>query len=502
MKTVHAGLAAYETRVGEAARTLLHNQGYDGGWGLTLTSVSSIVNTSEVLPILRAAGVAGQPVRQALDFLTGAIPEHCRPRHKGGRGEHTRFIAFGLAGLLSHPRFFHHAGVAEATAWCVDWLEDHRVDHGWPEVLGLDDTSLHQTALAVHGLAELRCVLHDLGPELLLPGGVETSTLLERVEPLIDHGVHGLLYHRRPSGAWGWRTYIDTDPSPSKTSLCLLALSAVASGTGPGGEPAYRDDPREVGGVHGPVQRRQLSEVVVEAGKWLLHNHHRWETFVEDDKDVQGTAWEHMAYALCCQAAVRAGAGPRDPRLAKAWRLMNELWDPEARLWNEPGASGRRATVRAAYYTVSAYEEAARRLARTSLTDNGSGDVSEPSADRVIERVELGPGRTVRVSATGSETAVTCELTERLFDLVKIVFDASAVGLSTERIAAALYVAPSSVPKYVQRLNQAVSAALGGAPARLLLAVPVDGTGGYRLAGRGPAGDAGRLRPGAGRRSR
>ncbi|MFS0695054.1 hypothetical protein [Streptomyces nitrosporeus] len=494
MKSAHAGLAAFETRAGEAARTLLDNQGYDGGWGLTLTSVSSIVNTSEVLPILRAAGIAGQPVRQALDFLTGAIAEHCQPRHKGGRGEHTRFIAFGLAGLLSHPRFFHHSGVAEAAAWCVGWLEDHQVDHGWPEVLGLDDTSLHQTALVVHRLAELRDALHDFGPGFILPGGAETSSLLERVEPLIDHGVHGLLYHRRPSGAWGWRTYIDTDPSPSKTALCLLALAAVVSGTGPGGEPAYRDAPREAGGVHGPVQHKQLSDVVVEAGQWLLHNHHRWETFVEDDKDVQGTAWEHMAYALCAQAAVRAGANPRDPRLAKAWKLMNGLWDPAAGLWNEPGASGKRATIRAAYYTVSAYEEAVQRLARISVADSSPEDVSESSAEMLIEQVELGPGRTVRIGARDSEGTVVCALTERLFDLVKVVFDAPANGLATERIAAMLHVAPSSVPKYVQRLNQAVSAAFGGAPARLLLAETVDWAGGYRLAGRGPAGDAGQQR--------
>ncbi|MFE4335295.1 hypothetical protein ACFRQM_39610 [Streptomyces sp. NPDC056831] len=484
MKSAHVGLAAFETRAGEAARTLLHNQGYDGGWGLTLTSVSSIVNTSEVLPILRAASIAGQPVRQGLDFLTGAIPEHSRPRPKGGRGEHTRFIAFGLAGLLSHPRFFHHNGVAEAAAWCVGWLEDHQVDHGWPEVLGLDDTSLHQTALVVHRLAELRDALHDFGPGLLLPGGVETNGLLERVVPLIDHGVHGLLYHRRPSGAWGWRTYIDTDPSPSKTALCLLALSAVCTGTGPGGEPAYRDNPRETGGVHGSVQQKRLSEVVAEAGQWLLHNHHRWETFVEDDKDVQGTAWEHMAYALCTQAAIRAGASPRDPRLAKAWKLMNDLWDPKAGLWNEPGASGKRATIRAAYYTVSAYEEAMKRLARMNLTDNTSEDASEASAEMVIAHVALGPGRTVLVGACDSEGSVACELSERLFDVVKVVYDAPEAGLSTERIAATLYVAPSSVPKYVQRLNQAISAAFGGAPARLLLACTVDGSSGYRLAGR------------------
>lgn len=482
MRKVRAGLTAFEARAARAARTLLHNQGYDGGWGLTLTSVSSIVNTSEVLPILHAAGIAGQPVRQALDFLISAIPEHCRPRHKGGRGEHTRFVAFGLTGLLSQPRFFHHEGVAEAAAWCVGWLDNHRVDHGWPEVLGLDDTSLHQTALAVNGLAQLRDTLHELGPGLVLPGGVDTTSLLERVEPLVDHGVHGLLYHRRPSGAWGWRTYVDTDPSPSKTALCLLALSTVASGTGPGGDPAYRDVPRDTGGVHGRVQTRRLSEAVVEAGQWLLRNHHRWETFVEDDKDVQGTAWEHMAYALCNQAAIRAGANPRDPRLSNAWRLMNDLWDPEAGMWNEPGASGKRATIRAAYYTVSAYQEALGRLARIGLGEEAGGGDSGIGAEIPIVSAELADGHTVLLTMLDSDGPVACELSERLFDLAKVVHDGPGEGMPTEQIAQVLFVAPSSVPKYVQRLNQAVSAALGGAPARLLSASTVNGASGYTWA--------------------
>ncbi|MFF7192369.1 hypothetical protein ACFZAM_01415 [Streptomyces sp. NPDC008079] len=446
--------------------------------------MSSIVNTGEVLTVLRAAGIAGQPVRTALGFLTAAVPEHCQPRHKGGRGEHTRFVAFGLAGLLSHPAFLHHAGVAEAVVRCVGWLEGHEVDHGWPEVLGLDDTSLHQTALVVHALAQLRDILNGFGPGIVLPGGAETGRLLHRVEPLIDHGVHGLLYHRRPSGAWGWRTYVDTDPSPSKTALCLLALSAVASGTGPGGEPAYRDIPWETGGVNGAVRTRRLSEVVTEAGQWLLYNHHRWESFVEDDKDVQGTAWEHMAYALCTQAAVRAGASPRDPRLAKAWRLMDDLWDAEASLWNEPGASGKRATIRAAAYTVAAYEEAMRRLTRLSLVDGDTEPAGEAPAETAIEHVTLGPGQSIAVTAHGSDTEVVCGLSNRLFDLVQIVHDAPGQGLTTERIAGRLYVAPSSVPKYVQRLNRAVSAAFGGAPARLLLPGKVGGASGYRLAGR------------------
>lgn len=202
MKAARAGFSSFGVRAGQAARTLLQNQGFDGGWGLTLTSVSSIVNTSEVLSVLNAAGVAGQPVRAALGFLTSAIAGHCQPRPKGGRGEHNRFVSFGLAGLLSQPRFFHQDGVAETTVWCVGWLEDHQVDHGWPEILGLDDTSLHQTALVVSALAELRDTLHGLGPGLRLADGIDTGSLLERVEPLIMHGVHGLLYRGLPEGGW------------------------------------------------------------------------------------------------------------------------------------------------------------------------------------------------------------------------------------------------------------------------------------------------------------
>jgi hypothetical protein len=121
------GLGSYRKRVSQAAETLLEHQGFDGGWGLTLTSVSSIVNTCEALTVLRAADVAGKPVRDALGFLSAAVEEHCRPRQKGGRGEHTRFVCFGLDGLRGYPQFFTQPGIAGAAVWCVDWLERYRV---------------------------------------------------------------------------------------------------------------------------------------------------------------------------------------------------------------------------------------------------------------------------------------------------------------------------------------------------------------------------------------
>ncbi|MFF3754605.1 hypothetical protein ACFYYH_29860 [Streptomyces sp. NPDC002018] len=483
MKPVQ-GWAAFDIRTGRAAQTLLRHQGYDGGWGLTLTSVSSIVNTSEVLAVLGTAGTGGKPVRDALDFLTSAIREHCRPRHKGGRGENTRFVAFGLTGLLHHPQFFHRPGVAEAAAWCVTWLEDHQVEHGWPEVARVDDASLHQTALAVQALTRLQSTLNALGPDLPLAGSVNTSTLAERVAPLVSHGVRGLLYHRRSSGAWGWRTYVDTSPSPSKTALCLLALSSVLTLTGPDGLPTGQDEWWDVGGAGGTVRKKQLGLVVAEAGQWLLRNHHRWEEFVEDDKDVQGTAWEHMAYALGVQAAVRAGASPRDPRLSKAWRLMDTLWDPESGLWTEPGASGRRPTVRAAFSTIMAYGEARAHITRSAIGGQDTHVEGTASSEVLVRKASLGSERRVLLTAEGSGTVVTCTLSERLFALVRLLVQEPDYSMTVAEIARALYVAPSSVPKYVQRLNRAVSEAFDGAPTRLIAARTVNECSGYGLTSR------------------
>jgi len=482
------GLASYQKRLERAAGTLLDHQGFDGGWGLTLTSVSSIVNTSEVLAVLRAAGAGGKSAREAVSFLASAVSEHCRPRQKGGRGENTRFVCFGLSGLVLYPEFFTQPGVAESAAWCVDWLDAHQVDLGWPEVAGIDDVSLHQTALAVISLAQLHHVVSGLGADLVLPGGFNTSRLLERAKGLVAWGLTGLLYHRRPSGAWGWRTYVDTAPSPSKTALCLMAVAAAAR-LQAAGSPGSADDLKaETGGVSGQVQVKPLADVVGEAAGWLARNHHRWETFVEDDKDVQGTAWEHMAYALGVQAVLRSGGNPYDQRLAKAWRLMSDLWDDEAGLWNEPGASGKRATIRAAYYTVCAYEEARARLGQMSMAEPGQSPGAGPAAldggAAVIRSVAVEPALQQVLVCAGDLPAVSCPVPERLLTLAVMLDTAGPSGMTAAEIAAAMYVAPSSVAKYVQRLNKVVADAYGGMTVKVVIACQTSRGSGYVLADR------------------
>ncbi|MDX6744137.1 hypothetical protein [Actinocorallia sp. A-T 12471] len=475
------GLSSYDRRLSRAARTLLASQGFDGGWGLTLSSVSSVVNTSEVLPILRAAGIGGKPVRDALAYLAGAIEEHCRPRQKGGRGENTRFVCFGLTGLLHYPEFVTQPEVAQTAAWCVDWLTEHQIGQGWPEVAGIDDVSLHQTALAVTALAQLRDALTGLGPGLNLPGGIDTTELTGRIDPLIAHGLAGLLYHRRTSGAWGWRTYVDTAPSPSKTALCSMAVVAATGQTTSG--PPVNDAPLQVGGVHDDPELKRPSQIIAEAGQWLLRHHPRWETFVEDDKDVQGTAWEHMAYALGVQAVLRAGGSPYDQRLARAWKLMDSLWDPEGGLWTEPGASGRRRpTIRAAYYTVCAYEAARIRIAQMTMAGHDPNAVGGPLAATRAELREVSlvaDGRQIVVST--ADESVACIVSTRLFDLAVLLHHAPN-GLAVAAIATALGVSPSSIPKYVQRLNAAITEAFGGTAVKLAESCLTADGNGYALA--------------------
>jgi len=477
------GLASYRERVSRAAGTLVSNQGFDGGWGLTLTSVSSIVNTSESLAVLRSAQMAGEPVQRALAFVATAIEEHCRPRRQGGRGENTRFVCFGLLGLTTYPEFFHQQNLTEAASWCVNWLEQHRVEHGWPEVVGIDDASLHQTALALIALSRFRDLLRALAPEPQLISRNDRPSLIDRVATLIQHGLSGLLYHRRRGGSWGWRTYVSTESSPSKTSLSLIAVASAASST-PGFQQHVisRDAPRQVGGANGEPQSRTLAEVIAEAGAWLLTNHRRWESFIEDDKDVQGTTWQHMAYALSTRAALVAGASPYDPKLSNAWKLMDGLWDSERGMWGEPGGSGNLATIRATYYTVEAFEAARERVSESGMSERplNVGDLSSEGNSPEILSLVLDPTYS-RINMTTSTGDISVQLPERLFELARVLRDAGLGGCTVTDIASSLGVAEASVAKYIQRFNRTVAASAGDAPTRTVLSCRTDAGSGYRF---------------------
>jgi hypothetical protein len=89
----------------------------------------------------------------------------------------------------------------------------------------------------------------------------------------------------------------------------------------------------------------------------------------------------------------------------------------------------------------------------------------------------------VLVSA-GDLPAVTCAVPERLLTLAAMLDDAGPDGMTVAEIAAAMYVAPSSVAKYVQRLNQVVADSYEGMTVKVVIACRTSRGSGYVLADR------------------
>ncbi|MEV6873929.1 helix-turn-helix domain-containing protein [Amycolatopsis sp. NPDC051128] len=447
--------------------------------------MSSIVNTSEVLKILHAAGEKGAPVVEATRYLATSIRVHALPRHEGGRGEHTRFVCFGLRGLVEFPHFVLRQDVLEAILWCLGWLEEHQTEGGWPEVAGINDASIHQTTLAIIALSRLRDVLLEYGSGYELVGdAVTVDTVLNRIGPLILHGLHGFLYHRRTSGAWGWRTYVDTAPSPSKTALCLLATSAAIGRAEEDNQWSIDASAQfDVGGATDDLAQMSLQDVVAQATQWLLRSHERWEYLIEDDKDVQGTAWNHMAYGLCVHAALEGGANPYDERLVKAWKYMASLWDAESKMWAEPGASATIPTVRAAYYTVCAYEQARLRLGDIGMSEQlasiraaGRGGESD---DVAVSAVRLEANGTIVIETESG--SYKCAVSENLLKLVQVLISEPSKPRSRQELAVEMRISENSVSQYVKRLNEKIEKASDGRIVRLVRSQSAAGGRGYQL---------------------
>lgn len=119
----------------------------DGGFEATPSQRSSIVNTSEVLHILRSANRRDVPVSltlvdDAVDYVASSISRHCAPRtSSGGRGEDSirnlrpRWV---VCLAESAPESAHE----QAVNWAVDWLRHRLLEDGLP---GVQDVSLFQT---------------------------------------------------------------------------------------------------------------------------------------------------------------------------------------------------------------------------------------------------------------------------------------------------------------------------------------------------------------------
>lgn len=419
------------------------------GWGITAGAAASIVNTAEALFVLDAGRRAGVQIPLVVEadaraWLARAVPEHCRLRAKGGRGEKTRFVTFGLFGLALPSEEPLSKDLRDGMDWCADWLLEHRLPSGWGEEAQIEDVSIFETAMALRSAT-------------LLAGRseLEGTRTAELALAIVSHGIDGLLTHRKDDGSWP--TQFSDDPSPSKTSLSLIALDAVR-----GSDDWDGVSGTEVGSLAGDVIRRIPRSIFTDGAQWLIDNSSRWVHLVESDPDVPGTVWNHLAYALGVQALAQVGSDATHTRVLSAWRLILDQWDAEYASWNEPSTPPA-PTIRATFASVSALD--------ALLVSHGTEGMSQ--MQRMVNRSRADSSPFDEIDLQKSDTKQFCLYFPRVLDgaraelpefspvLAKLVqFLARGWGdprqSSPDEIAAHLRIEMSSVGTYVRRLNDAV----------------------------------------------
>lgn len=301
------------TRTVEAYRGL---QADNGGWGEDpwIGSPTSIVNTVEVLAVMRAAGTAYEDdaVQRALRYLSDAVVSHPQPvpepdsdrdldprkepprgvPKSEARGENTRYCAWGISGLTLFKASRHDPALLEAQAHCVSWLDRHQCagNGAWAEAPKEEEhPSLVSTSAAITGLSRL-CPYTSAGER--------AGRLVERARTVVRQ----LAHHTdgaRPKAFWSLRAdAADASGGASATAMAVIALS--------GGTASDRD-------------------LAFKGAKWLLANPKKWDSKVEIDGSVPDAEWRHMTFSLALRAAVRGTHQSRSKALRNTVQYLDSL---------------------------------------------------------------------------------------------------------------------------------------------------------------------------------
>ncbi len=407
-------------RARRACEVLRTGQDRSGGWGLTLRQAPSLVNTAEALYVFAKAEVPlSETTLAGIRYLCQNVQLHTRLRQNGGRGENIRFLAFTLSGLADYEGVWPETEVAETVQWSIDWLARAKTRDGWPEVLGMHDSSLNQTAGVVMAVSSVYQRMRSFYPFY------SNQSVVPDAMDLIVHGVHGLLKHRRVDLLWPPATFQTGGASPSKTSLAIMALRAASDALSLAGRTTEADQ-----------LRRKCEESAIRLAKI----HSRWETYTEGDPDVPGTVWQHPAYSLGLAAVCIGGVDPHSRALDQAWRYLDRRWSPSSGSWLEPDGS---LTVRMAFHAMRAYDSLWRASAHASPPIPLQVDLMlvVKSAERSRVTLEVG-GQNAEV-----------KLSPRMGELFEILYSSKS-GLTSSAVAESLSLRQSSVAQYVARLNR------------------------------------------------
>jgi hypothetical protein len=436
---------SFQHRLQQAVGTYRQNQGADGGWGEDrfADAPTSIVNTVEVLAVLRAGGVSyeDQTVRRALGYLGDAVFSHPEPLPTGeetivdeARGENTRYCAWGLCGLTLYRQSRHDPSLGDAQRRCVEWLRDREWNNqgAWSEGPSDEHPSLLSTSAAITGLSRI-CGYH--------PAGRVAGELVTRARRV----VHSLANRTGGDGsgrASSWSLVPGGDPrrpSPSATAMAVIALA---------------------GGGH---EDRTLA---MEGATWLLRHRRTWAETVESDPTAPYANWQHMTFSLGLRAILRGTRrDSADPQLRGTVRHLDELWRVEDCEWAH-GIPGARPSPSGSYAVVTAYEamtkawpfDAEREILRERSTRGRPA-----MAPETVVRVRADSGLVV-TDLDGFSFDVGLPPTE--LEIVRLLAVRHSQGagedtiearsLDLRELAEHLALMTDSVRRYVQHVNQAI----------------------------------------------
>lgn len=437
----------------EAAQRLLSITGDVGGWGLTPTSVSSIVNTAEGLHVVAAAGLfEDERVAKSVRFLVEGIPAFYAPQSSvgsSGRGLHTRYLTFGLEGLTADARVIQSPGGRDAVRFCLQQLRA-QVDAnsgGVYDFPGKPHASFHQTARALISTSKLLSLADHRLPSLDI----------DMAQDIADSASSFLLSKQEPAGAWA--------VSPLDVGVHHPAITAIAT-TALGQYRRVNDS-----NLLRLSQRR--------AAEWLMLEAPRWQRKMSSERSEKSTVWEYLDYAEVPRAIAGTMSGSWE-RLKQTWIYLLNRWvdqdvEGDVFLWAEPKSGKGSVTVRAAYHTVMALETAlgdSRLLLPKQVDPVSSGSIiSSRRVDTAVFVLETTEGELVlEFGAKTTQAKLFQALTEE------------RTGLDKEQLARALGIKPQSVSTYFGRTIQSVNVETSGVLAEFAESGPLeDGREGYRV---------------------
>jgi hypothetical protein len=325
-------VSTFQERLGWAVSGYRQRQSADGGWGEDRwqNAPSSIVNTVEVLAILRTARMRYEDpvVRKALKYLTRAVVNHptddeAPEAHAEARGQHTRYCAWGLCGLTMFNASRHDPRLQEAQAHCVTWLADRelREQGAWGEGPEDEHPSLLSTSAAIVGLRRV-CSYHPAGPV--------AASLVKRAR----QQVRALARPGRAAKSQRTTSWALTPESRAKASASATAMAVLALADG------------------GRTDR----DLANEGARWLWRNAESWRGAVERDSRAPAANWQHMTFSLGLRAVLRGARRPsNDTGLRASVDFLEDLWSEESIEWSH-GQPGARPSPSGSYAVVTAYE--------------------------------------------------------------------------------------------------------------------------------------------------